>query len=69
MKLKMCDRFFCLYNAGISNHTCLYNNLDLDIILHKSLQLHLSCDSSIVYHYHDFENEKIDTNIFFCNVF
>ena len=22
-----------------------------------------------VYHYHDCENEKIDTNIFFCNVF
>ena len=45
--------------------TGLYNNYGLDIIVHKSLRLHLSWDSFIVYHYHD----RINTNIFFCNVF
>ena len=49
-------------------HVGLYNNYDLDIIIHKSLRLYLSWDLSIVYHYHDFDNEKIFTNIFFCNV-
>ena len=55
-------------HSSYCSDTGLCNNHDLDIILHKSLRLHLSAELFIVNHFLDCENQKIDTNIFFCNI-
>ena len=39
------------------------------MILHKSVRLHLSSYLFIVYHHHDCENYRKETNIFFRNIF